>query len=105
MNEDYIMVLCSAPDSTEAENIAEQILEQKLAACITMQPNVYSFYHWHGEVQKDREVLMMIKTRGQLFDELNQAIKRMHSYETPEIIALPVKDGDRQYLSWIDQVT
>ncbi|MCE2594705.1 divalent-cation tolerance protein CutA [Motilimonas cestriensis] len=105
MQQTYIMVLCSAPDSTEADKIAGEILREKLAACITMQPNVYSLYHWQGEIQQDREVLMMIKTTAGLFDKLSEAIKSLHSYDTPEIIALPITQGEPRYLNWIDQVT
>ncbi|MFO6423102.1 divalent-cation tolerance protein CutA [Motilimonas sp. KMU-193] len=105
MQQTYIMVLCSVPDNTEADKIATEILNAKLAACVTMQPNVYSMYHWQGEINQDREVLMMIKTCATLFEPLAEAIKAIHSYDTPEIIALPISQGEPRYLNWIDQVT
>lgn len=96
-----LVVLVTAGSEDEARSLAKHLLEQKLIACANLVP-VNSLYMWEGEVQDDREVLLIIKTRSEVFeDRLLAAIKAHHSYDVPEIIAMPIVLGSQQYLQWI----
>jgi periplasmic divalent cation tolerance protein len=98
---DHLVVLVTASSSAQARRIARRLLQSKLAACVNMIP-VESMFLWKGEIQEEEEVLMVIKTRSEAFDELMNAVKSMHTYDTPEIIGMPVVMGSREYLKWID---
>lgn len=87
----------------EAQNIAEALIQQRLAACVNIVPQITSVYRWKGEVCRDTEVLLVVKTDRQQFAELEQAVKQVHSYEVPEIIALPIEVGSQAYLTWVDE--
>ena len=102
---EYIVVLVTAKDENEASGIARVLVDKKLAACCNIVKGVKSIYRWEGAVQEDVEVLMLIKTRRELFDELEAEVKRLHSYTTPEILALPVAAGSHAYLDWLQQST
>jgi periplasmic divalent cation tolerance protein len=91
----------TAAGAAEAERIAEMLVVRKLAACVQMLPEMQSIYVWQGKVQRDREVLLLAKTTRANFDELEQEVRAIHSYETPEIIALPVVAGSEAYLKWL----
>jgi len=101
----YIVVLVSAAHKKEAEHIARGLIKSKLAACVNIMENVHSFFWWQGKFDSAQEALLMIKTRKALFPRLIKKIKSLHSYEVPEIIALPVILGDKKYLKWIDEST
>ena len=104
MNE-HLVVLVTATSATQARRIARKLLQSKLAACVNFVP-IDSMFLWKGEIQEEEEILMVIKTRAEAFDELMNAVKLMHTYDTPEIIAMPVVLGSREYLKWInDEVT
>lgn len=106
MIDSYIVALVTAPSLDIAEKLARSLVEQKLAACVNILPGVSSIYAWKGEIQTDEEVLLLIKTRAALFSEkLAPAIKALHPYEVPEIIALPIEMGAADYLNWIGQET
>lgn len=98
----YGVVLVTAASQAEGEAIAKALLAEKLAACVNITP-VHSFYTWQGKQQSDREWQLIIKTNLTLFSQLAAKIKELHSYEIPEIIALPVIAGVESYLSWIDE--
>jgi periplasmic divalent cation tolerance protein len=102
MPTDFIVVLITVPSSEVGERIAAALLEKKLAACVNILPGVTSIYTWNGAVQKDQELMLVVKTRADLFhDRLVPAVKAVHPYEVPEIIALPVLMGSPDYLDWI----
>ncbi len=105
MKPEYLVIMCTCKDTTEAKHIAKTLLDKKLAACVNLQANTLSLYNWQGEMAEESEVLMIIKTRAALFDNISQLITHMHSYQAPEILALPVADGNKTYLDWISQVT
>mgnify|MGYP000421615794 FL=1 len=106
MTDSYILALVTAPSFETAEGIAHKLVEQKLAACVNILPGVRSIYAWKGEIHTDEESLLLIKTRVALFSEkLAPAIKAIHPYEVPEIIALPIEMGAADYLDWIGQET
>ena len=103
---DLILVLVTAPDQDSAELLAKTLGERKRAACVNLYPGLKSIYRWNGEVQEDKEILLMIKTQAALFeDQLIPLIQELHPYDTPEIIALPIIAGEKNYLDWIQSET
>lgn len=99
----FQMVICSCPDKDTANSIAENIVAQRLAACVNVLPMVESIYHWQGAIESAQESLLMIKTRKDKFLSLQATICSMHPYEVPEIIALDIEQGFPDYLHWISQ--
>lgn len=91
----------TAANGEEANRIAETLIEARLAACVQILPEIRSVYRWKGEVARDTEVLLLAKTTRAKFDELEQAVRAIHSYDTPEIIALPVTSASGPYLNWL----
>ena len=100
-----LVVLITAPSSEEGEAIARALVEEKLAACVNVIPSVTSLYRWRGELQREGEVLLVVKSRRGLFDRLAARVRELHSYQVPEIIALPVILGDEDYLRWLSEAT
>ena len=100
-----LVALITAPSSEEGEAIACALVEEKLAACVNVIPSVTSIYRWRGELQKEGEVLLVVKSRRGLFDRLAARVRELHSYQVPEIIALPVILGDEDYLRWLSEAT
>ena len=98
---EHILVLCACGSEAEAEEIAGQLVSQRLAACVNISAPIRSVYRWQGKVESASEWLLSIKTARARFEELSAAIQSMHSYELPEIIALPITAGFAPYLKWI----
>jgi periplasmic divalent cation tolerance protein len=102
---DYVVVFVTTNSEEQARAIAKQLLEQKLIACANFVP-VRSMFLWEGKIQDEAEVMLILKTTAALFAEkLEPAIKNLHTYEVPEIIALPIGQGSAAYLKWINEVT
>jgi periplasmic divalent cation tolerance protein len=102
MNDQPIVVYITTPSIDVGKEIAAVLLDQKLAACVNIVSPVTSLYLWQGEKHEDREALLIVKSRLELFhDRLVPVVLNIHPYETPEIIALPVIAGQRAYLDWI----
>lgn len=99
---DAIIVLCTAPDETTAQDLASRVLAEKLAACVTILPGALSCYHWQGEIHQHREVQLLLKTNTQHQQALLNCLKAHHPYQTPELLVIPVTCGDNQYLSWLN---
>jgi periplasmic divalent cation tolerance protein len=102
---DYSVVFMTASSHEEAENIAENLVSHKLAACVNILPNMKSFYWWDDKVCKDDELLLVAKIKTSLFNDLEKAVKKLHSYDVPEIILLPIENGSNAYLQWMEKVT
>lgn len=102
---DKFIVLCTVNDLEVAKNLSKTLLEKRLIACANIVPQVLSMYEWKGEIVTDNEFLMILKTNASLFDELKTEIKRLHTYEVPEIISFKIDNGSKEYLDWIDKVT
>ncbi len=100
METSFILVLITTPSSEVGAQIAEALVGQKLAACVNVLPGIRSIYAWKGAVQADEESLLIVKSRLELFDALQSAVRLLHPYEVPEIIALPVIAGAQSYLDW-----
>ena len=102
----FVLVMISAPDEKTAREIANVLLEKKLAACVNLVPSVSSLYIWGGSVNDDDEVIMVVKSRADLFEgQLVPEVLKIHPYDVPEIIALPILFGSRSYMEWIEEVT
>jgi periplasmic divalent cation tolerance protein len=101
-DQEHAVVLITAGGPEEAGNIAARLLEARLAACVSTIPGVVSRYRWRGRLEEAGEVLLIAKTRAELIDQITAAVREVHSYEVPEVIALPVIGGSRDYLKWID---
>src|ERR1700688_2805338 len=101
MNTHYIIVLVTAKDKKEAEKISRGLLEAKLIACANIIEGVQSLFWWQGKIDSSNEVLLVLKTKKILFNKISTKVKSLHSYQTPEIIALPLVAGCKDYLDWI----
>ena len=98
----YIIVIVTTQSKQEAENIAQQLLKQQLIACANITSPVTSIFPWKGKLEKVEEHLVFMKSRKDLFNKLAETVKALHSYEVPEILALPIVDGSKEYLAWIE---
>lgn len=103
--EDCVVVLITASGEEEAARIGRELVEARLAACVNIIPAVRSLYRWEGIIQDELEVLMVVKTRKDLFGSLREKVKELHSYTVPEVLALPVVEGFDKYLFWIKNET
>lgn len=101
MSTETIIVLCTHPAGQAAQSLASHLVEQRLAACVNILPEIKSVYSWQGTITTDTECQLIIKTRSDLFDAIKEAIIQQHPYELPEVIAVPVTRGHAPYLQWI----
>jgi periplasmic divalent cation tolerance protein len=101
LSKEPLVVLCTFPDVEQARGIAVVLVERRLAACVNLLPGVESIYRWEGKVERAGEVLAVIKTTR--YPELEAALKELHPYEVPEILALPVAAGLAGYLKWLGE--
>ena len=99
----FCVVLTTVKDRAEAKRLAERLVSEKLAACVSAVPNVTSVYRWRGKVERAREVLVVVKTSMKKLDRLIPRIKELHSYEVPEVLALRVERGLPEYLKWLGE--
>lgn len=97
----YNIVFVTVPSLKVAGRIATAIVQGKLAACVNIVPAITSIYKWEGKLYRDKELLLIIKTRKTLFYKLADKIKNLHPYKIPEIIAMPISKGYKPYLDWI----
>jgi periplasmic divalent cation tolerance protein len=100
---DRILVLTTCPSAEEAGRIAHSLVESRLAACVAVAPGIRSVYRWQGSIEESAEWALTIKSRRDLFASVSDEIRRLHSYETPEILAVPVVKGSAEYLRWMDE--
>ncbi|GAB4475792.1 MAG: divalent-cation tolerance protein CutA [Anaerolineales bacterium] len=104
--DDIILVLITAPSEEAAEQLARQLLRERLAACVNLIRSVHSLYWWADEIQSDTETLLLVKTRQQGFHEhFIPFVKKHHPYQIPEILALPILAGNLEYLQWVIKET
>jgi len=97
-----IVILITTSTEEEAHSIAELLLNQRKVACVNIVPGVDSFFWWQGKPDSAKESLLIVKTRASLLPKVIELVKEAHSYEVPEIIALPLVGGNEDYLKWID---
>lgn len=98
-----VVVLMTAASPEEAERLAQTLVADRLAACVNIVPGVTSVYRWQSRVQRDQEWLLMAKSRRDRLADLVRRVRAIHSYQVPEVIALPIVGGSQAYLHWLDQ--
>jgi periplasmic divalent cation tolerance protein len=102
METDYIQVVTTTPRREDAETIASALVVERLAACVQVSGPITSTYRWKGAVETSQEWQCWAKSRRELFTQIQETIRRLHPYEEPEILALPILEGSLSYLKWID---
>ncbi len=100
---EYVQILTTVGSEEEAQRICDILIESRLAACVQVAGPVSSTYRWQGKVEREQEWQCLAKTEARLYDEVEAAIRRAHSYEEPEILAIPVLRGSAGYLGWISE--
>ena len=100
---DKIIVLSTCSSAQEADRIARQLLEKRLAACVNIVAGARSIYRWRGAVEEAAECLLIIKSRQGRWEELRAEIQRLHSYEVPELLMMAIEDGSPTYLNWLSE--
>jgi periplasmic divalent cation tolerance protein len=100
-----IVVLVTAPDARVAKRLAEALVGERLAACVTALPGASSTYRWKGKIERAKETVLLIKTRKSLAKRLERRVRELHPYEVPEFLVIPVAAGSRGYLDWIGDST
>jgi periplasmic divalent cation tolerance protein len=96
-----VFVYTTWPSAVEAEQAGRALVERRLAACVNILPNMVSIYRWEGKVERADEAVMIVKTRASLADDVEAAVKGLHSYTTPAIVVMPVEAVERNYLGWL----
>ncbi|MES9988768.1 MAG: divalent-cation tolerance protein CutA [Candidatus Thiodiazotropha endolucinida] len=105
MQTPLLLILCTAPDRETALKLSRSLLEQRLAACVNLSPPVTSVYHWQGRLEESEEILLLIKTTKQQYNNVEATLRAQHPYELPEIIAVPVEQGLDDYIDWVERCT
>jgi periplasmic divalent cation tolerance protein len=101
----YIVIYITTGSVNEAEKIGRTLVEEKLVACSNIISPIRSIYSWQGKICDDKEALMVLKTKRKLFKQIVKRVEKLHSYDVPEIIAIPIIEGSGKYLSWINEET
>ena len=105
MDKNQLVIFCGFPDRESAEKLATLLVEERLAACVSLVAGVTSIYRWQGSLHREPECLLIIKTTSARFEALRGRVRTLHPYQLPEIIALPVSHGDADYLQWLNEST
>jgi periplasmic divalent cation tolerance protein len=101
---EHLLVITTCPNQQCADDLADILVRSHLAACVNQIPGIRSVYEWKGQVTTDQEFLLLIKTRADTYDRVEETIRARHPYEVPEVIALPIARGSADYLSWINSL-
>jgi periplasmic divalent cation tolerance protein len=104
MMSEFLQIITTTNTKELAKQIAETLVEKKLAACVQISGPITSTYEWKGKIENEEEWYCVIKTRKNLYKKVEERIKTLHSYDVPEIIALPILEGNQAYLDWINEV-
>lgn len=102
---EYVVIYCTVPNRKEGRDIARILVESNLASCVNIIDKVESIFSWDGEICEEKEAMLIIKTKKELFGKINHSIHRLHSYNVPEVIAVPIIEADETYLKWISHET
>ena len=98
----FIMIITTVNSDSAAKKIAQALIEEKLAACVNIIPSVTSIFRWEGKVSTESELILIAKSKEKLFDEIKDKILSLHPYKLPEIITVPIVDGSKEYLKWVE---
>ena len=101
----HIVIFVTVQDAAQADKIAGKLAADKLIACANIVPGIRSIFRWKGKVDRAQEVLLVLKSRRRHFPSIVKTVKALHSYDVPEIIALPIVEGSKDYLNWITEST
>ncbi|MCK4951617.1 MAG: divalent-cation tolerance protein CutA [Gammaproteobacteria bacterium] len=101
----HSLIFCTCPDQSTAEKLAHHLIDESLAACVNILPGITSVYQWEGKRETGTELLLLIKTREEMYAALEKRITELHPYELPEIISVSIKNGLPGYMDWITQNT
>lgn len=99
---DYILIITTVGSQEEAKTIARHLVTKRLVACVNSLPGIHSTYRWRGKVCEDEEIMMLIKTKTAFEKRVYQVVKSLHSYDLPEVITLPIVNGDEPYFKWLN---
>ena len=105
MSDDAIVVFITAANGEEATRLADMLVGAHLAACVQILPEIESVYRWQGKIERQTEVLLLAKTMRSKFEDLEREVRALHSYDTPEIVAVPIVTGSASYLEWLVKAT
>ena len=105
MSDNQLVVWITVPSREVGLQIAKELVENRLAACVNILPGILSVYQWQGKIERGDELLLLAKTRSSLFETLAVTVKRIHPYDVPEVIAMPIVAGSDEYLAWINEET
>ena len=105
MRSEFVLIFVTTSSVAEAELISQTLVEKKLIACCNIVNPISSIFHWNGNINRETEILMILKTVKNHFDQIVREVKKLHSYETPEIIAIPIIAGSEDFLNWIKTET
>jgi periplasmic divalent cation tolerance protein len=97
----FVIVIVTVPNQEEAKKIARTLLKERLIACANILSSVDSVFRWKGKIEDEKEVLILIKSKKSLFKKLSKRVRELHSYDVPEILALPIVEGSESYLEWM----
>lgn len=104
MKGNYIIIFVTAKDKTDAEQLSQSLLKDRLIACANLVSPIDSFFYWANKIDKAEECLIIMKSRSDLFSQILERVKGLHSYEVPEVLAFPIVEGSKDYLDWMDKV-
>lgn len=99
----FIIIFITVPTEKEAQKISDKLLQEKLVACVNIIKEVNSFFWWKNKIESANEILLVVKTQSKFFDDIVNAVKQLHSYDVPEIIAVPIINANKDYLDWIKE--
>jgi periplasmic divalent cation tolerance protein len=102
LENNYIVIIVTTANKSEAEKIAHSLLDERLVACANIIGPANSLFWWHGKIENAEEYMLLMKTRSEMFEKLAEKVKALHSYEVPEIIAIPIVKGFKPYLEWLN---
>lgn len=103
MKNDFIQVFVSCESRQQAKTMVDSLLEAHIIACAQILPKIESFYHWQGQIERSEECLLILKSTGAQFPALQQLVNDLHSYDIPEVVAVPIVAGSPDYLKWINE--
>jgi periplasmic divalent cation tolerance protein len=104
LKDNYIIIFVTTKDRTEAEQLSQSLLKDRLIACANLVNPIDSFFFWQNKIERADECLIIMKSRLDLFKQIEERVKGLHSYEVPEVLAFPIVDGSKDYLDWMETV-